>query len=121
MEITKGNVKVCWVELGEGFNGDYDPEDPDDIELLRFDVMHLVDGEWLYVESASYCTLFPVQADADLKAQALAILMDRFYEPVTQGISIKKLAEEMSWIEPNWLDQYIPPINKDGLVHTGVK
>jgi hypothetical protein len=38
-DLTRGDVCVSWVELGEGYNGDYDEEDPEDVELLRFDVL----------------------------------------------------------------------------------
>jgi len=32
------------------------------------------------------------------------LLMDEFYEPVTNGQSVKKLGETMSWIAPDWLE-----------------
>ena len=44
--ITRGVVKIEWVNLGEGYDGDYDPENPDDVNLLRFDVSKKVNGEW---------------------------------------------------------------------------
>jgi hypothetical protein len=37
-ELIRGRVRVEWVELGEGWNGYYQEDDPDDEELLRFDV-----------------------------------------------------------------------------------
>jgi len=38
MNLIKNNIMVEWVELGEGLSGDYNPDDPKDIELLRFDI-----------------------------------------------------------------------------------
>jgi len=43
-EMIRDNIMVEWVELGEGLCGDYNPDDPDDIELLRFDVSRLDDN-----------------------------------------------------------------------------
>ena len=45
--IEKDLVRVQWVELGEGMSGEYSEDDPDDIELLRFDVLIYEDGSWL--------------------------------------------------------------------------
>lgn len=96
MELIKDNVKVEWVELGEGWAGEYDPDDPDDEELLRFDVSIFQNGEWEDV--ISYCTQFPVKSTKEQQEKALAYLMDHFYEPLTKGDGIKHIAAEMSWI-----------------------
>ena len=105
MELVKGSVKVELVELGEGFCGDYDPTDPDDMELLRFDVSRRGEsGEWEEVPDASYCTLLPALMSDAKKEKALKLLMDEFYAPVTNGQSVKRLGEKMSWIAPDWLE-----------------
>jgi len=103
MELIKNNVKVEWVELGEGFSGDYDPDDPDDVELLRFDVSVLIDKEWVDPGDASYCTLFPVNESDEIKMKALKLIMDEVYEWASQGYSVKKLCERLSWINPEWV------------------
>jgi len=36
-KLKKGKVIIEWVELGEGWSGDYNSDDPEDEELLRFD------------------------------------------------------------------------------------
>ena len=41
IELIRGGRKVEWIDIGEGWSGDYDPDDPDDIALLRFDVLEL--------------------------------------------------------------------------------
>ena len=102
-ELIRGNVKVEWVELGEGYDGDYSPIDPEDRELLRFDVSRrTANGEWEAVEDASYCTLTPADTPEDVQRALLALLMDEVYDPVEAGQSIKKLCERLSWIEPDW-------------------
>ena len=103
MELIKDNVKVEWVELGEGVCGDYDPNDPEDVELLRFDVLVWIDGEWTDPGDASYCTLFPVETTIAEQGMALAYLLDEVYEWASSGNSIKKLCERLSWIKPSWV------------------
>jgi hypothetical protein len=103
MELIKGIVRIEWVELGEGISGDYDPNDQNDIELLRFDVDRKINGEWEEVSDASYCTLFPVDAPEELKKKALEFLMSEIWEEVDSGHSIKRLCQRLSWINPSWI------------------
>lgn len=100
MELIRGNVKVEWVNIGEGICGDYDASNPEDIELLRFYVS-IREGEteeWQDVEDASYCTNFPVNSDDTVKSKALKLIMKRIYRKVVTGGSIKKICEELSHI-----------------------
>ena len=55
--LSGKNFGVRWVNLGEGHNGDYDPEDPTDENLLRMDFLN-ADGE----EINSVCTCMPASA-----------------------------------------------------------
>ena len=106
LELIKDNVKVCWTNIGEGYNGDYNPEDPDDKNLLRYDVYVYDDesdreGYWRAVEDASYCTYVPANTDNETLMKLLKVLMRQFYDVLHDNInaSVKKLAEAMSWIE----------------------
>ena len=113
--IVVGGVEVEWVALGEGWSGDYDPDDPEDEELLRFDVSRYEpdsapswsDG-WVAVEDASYCTQFPVSATPTRRIAGLCLLMSEFYEPVSAGYSVKKLGERLSWIGLDWFERHSP-------------
>jgi hypothetical protein len=102
-------VLVEWSNLGEGISGDYNPKDPTDINLLRFDVSYKRSGEkdWTPVNDASYCTQFPASAPKAKRMSALKLLMSEYFEPVIayveQGISVKKLGEKLSWISLNSL------------------
>jgi hypothetical protein len=103
-ELIKDRVRVEWDELGEGICGDYNPNDPDDIELLRFDVSYLDDeGNWIDPGDASYCTRFPASTPENVRLAALEYLMREVYDPLMNGYSIKKLCEHLSWIEPKWI------------------
>lgn len=86
-------------ETNEGWNGDYDPNDPTDTLLLRFDVDHMVDGDWEPVDNGSMCTGLPASLSSDKADMALRIIMNEVGDPVRAGYSIKKTCERLSWIE----------------------
>lgn len=104
-------IRVEWVELGEGLSGDYDPCDPDDVELLRFDVYQQASAEelaegydsgfvdpatgitWVDPGDASYCTLVPVSATPEQRLALLRLLHGRVGNPPR-----KRLMEQASWI-----------------------
>ncbi len=102
MSINDGIVRVDWVNLGEGLSGDYNPQDPEDENLLRFDVYVMNnEGEWEEVEDASYCTMVSALAsDADLEHTIRTI--HSAYRNEISGypfdFPVKKLGESLSWI-----------------------
>jgi hypothetical protein len=101
LALIDGKYRVEWVHLGEGKDGDYDPNDPDDVELLRFDVSF--DGE--LIPDGSYCTLMPVNTPEDILKKGLERIMDTIYDKCSTGDCWKrggKVFEELSWIEPKW-------------------
>lgn len=96
----RGPVCVAWVCLGEGYNGEYDPRDPEDKLLLRFDVAVRNEDTGSFVTVESRCTCFAEKASVKDKEAALDILLDRFYDAYTaeprQCMSM--LADELSYI-----------------------
>src|SRR5512137_1955207 len=107
--LKKGKVIIRWVELGEGLSGDYNEDDPDDVELLRFDAY--VDGhEWEddYDDgnfTYSYCTYFPVSATPKQRRAGLEYLMSHLYEPMSKGEWCRSEAERLSWIDIDWIEE----------------
>ena len=101
MRLIRKDVKVEWTDLGEGLCGDYDPDDPKDVHLLRFDIYHKEHGRWIPVDDASYCTQVPVATPTLEKKRLLGVIMDEVYDSVHDGNSIKKLCERLSWIAPD--------------------
>jgi hypothetical protein len=99
MELIEGNTKIELEYIGEGFDGDYDPTDPDDLELLRYTVLQREseDDEWEPVDDGSYCTMLPETLTDDEKMTALRILMSQLSN------FDKRTAERMSWISPDTL------------------
>lgn len=61
-----GIWKLDWIDLGEGIDGDYNPDDPDDQPYLRADLYQMSEGgEWQEVNDGSYCTLAIVNTPSD--------------------------------------------------------
>ena len=76
---------------------DFDPTDPEDTNLLRFDVHRFDDGNWVAVDDASYCTLMPAKTPEPILQKGLEIIMDR----IAANPSIKKACEDLSYIDPD--------------------
>jgi len=100
LEKMNERFKVEWIALGEGLCGFYDEDDPEDVELLRFDVYAMgEDGEWEEVEDGSYCTMMPCSSSPELQERALEYLL----REVTQDAPyLKRTCERLSWINPDW-------------------
>jgi hypothetical protein len=105
-ELRRGVVAVRFVELGEGYDGDYDPADPRDVELLRFDVLRYDPTTMAYeaVDDGSYCTRVPVDTDPITRRLLLTKLLDTVHDRVCDGRSIKKPCEDASWMVPEWVE-----------------
>lgn len=107
LEYEEGGVRVCWEDIGEGICGDYDPDDPDDIPLLRFYVDIFRDGKWEEVEDASYCTQMPVTTPKPTLDRALRFLHAEYKDALSgyPYTSVKKLGERLSWISPDQFEE----------------
>lgn len=104
MSMYDNVLRVDWYNAGEGISGDYNPDDPKDVNLLRFDVY--VKGnadsnkEWLEVTDGSYCTNMPATASEDVLEKALQYIFKRYREVISGPThpSVKKLGKELSCI-----------------------
>jgi hypothetical protein len=108
VSLEEDNVKVELSWIGEGWNGDYQADDPNDEPLLRFDISaHKSlnnpyaepdngDG-WEPILDASYCTQL-LACDKPIAIKALRHIMDVVKPEVLRGYSIKKVCERLSWI-----------------------
>ena len=97
-ELIRDTVRVELEDIGEGYNGDYDPDDPNDTPLLRFTVSKHEDGEWYQIDDASYCTQLPVSITEEQANSVLNFIMNEVYDAVIGGNSIKRRCELLSWI-----------------------
>jgi len=112
----RGDVAVEWYNAGEGWDGDYDPDNPEDVNLLRFDFYARKDGNWITVLDASYCTQVPADTPDDVLANLLEVLMDEGEDAIQIALSEgdrhmygdeiapagRRVFEELSWISPDW-------------------
>lgn len=104
MELRQDDLTVVWEDIGEGMSGDYDPDDPDDVALLRFTVLeaHRVSDyaiQWRERDDSSYCTLMPVDTPDDILLRAAQMILDE-----AQSTSSKRAMEELSWMSPKWFE-----------------
>jgi hypothetical protein len=97
--IIRGNVRIDWVNLGEGYDGDYDPENPDDVNLLRFDVYRNNGIDWVEVEDGSYCTQVPAKSNHITLRRILSSFMDYIYDDITSVGKAKRKCEQLSWTD----------------------
>ena len=104
---TGKTVLVEWSDLGEGICGDWNPDDPDDIALLRFDISVIEDGDDMPtpISDASYCTQVPADTDPKILKKGLEMIMDEIFDAVIEEESIKKPCERMSWISPETIEK----------------
>ena len=87
------SVSLNW-DCAEGLNGDYDKTDPDDVPLLRFDV--LVNGE--QAENGSYCTQLSVNDPRPLLEKAAGIILKEA-EATLNKSGFKKSMAQLSWMQ----------------------
>jgi hypothetical protein len=118
VQLQKDDVLIELESLGEGLNGFYNEDDPDDTPLLRFscyvkgrlraeylerpflltDRSPMADPhEWVQIEDGSYCTGLPENTSPELLRVVLAELMGRLKGPI-EGLNVKRAAEAASWI-----------------------
>lgn len=97
---------VRWVNCGEGENGDYDPDDPNDTNYLRFDV-YLKHEKGYIVEpdfDASFCTRVPAFTNSKTLVlglyRILMVLIDQDNMP-DEHREYKRSMERLSWMTPN--------------------
>lgn len=114
LEIEDSRLKVELADIGEGFNGDYNPDDPQDVPLVRFYVYEregadalacendMPDNDgWVPVRESSCCTGIPVDSPRHELEEYAQIVFDEFADalPVKDtGASVKSLADRLSWL-----------------------
>lgn len=97
--IIRNNVRIDWVNLNEGYDGDYDPTDENDKNLLRFDVYRFDGKEWTAIDDGSYCTQVISDTPHKILIDHLVHFMDTIYDDVSVHGKAKRLCEQLSWIE----------------------
>ena len=113
LSIENDRIRIEWYNAEEGLCGDYNPNDPEDVNLLRFDV-YLKDqkGGLQAIEDASYCTRMPADTPDEILKRGLRMLLKE-YSVLEQDpeASVKKIGERLSWMEPAWFQKQDPLID----------
>lgn len=111
-----GLVMVELENLGEGLCEDYDPNDPEDMPLLRFTIYRMCNdpayvaqipykfegslyesGEWMAVSDGSYCTQIRADLPEDQLKQAADYILNHVEDGVRNYSFDKRLYEALSW------------------------
>jgi hypothetical protein len=99
--LERGDLRLEWVNIDEGFNGDYDPSDAEDENLLRLDLMLVKSDE--QVHNGSVCTQVNATAETSMLESFLLRMMNRIEREI--GCSFpdkeppaKHLFEEFSYV-----------------------
>ena len=113
-----GMVKVEWTDLSEGRCGDFNPDDPDDVALLRYDAVVRrtndsadeqrdlepgSDPDWGIKDNGSYCTQVEVDTD-DATLEVLARMIANALADNLDNGGWKSTAERMSWVDVTWAE-----------------
>lgn len=112
VELIQEPFKVILEYIGEGFNGDYDPKDPNDVPLVRFscfiknlrDDNNNINPDWQYIDDTSYCTLLPVYSAKSTLYRAAGVIMENLISGYDDG-TLKRKMESMSWLSPTDFDK----------------
>lgn len=97
--IIRNNVRIDWVDLNEGRDGDYDPTDKYDAHLLRFDVYRFDGKEWQAIDDGSYCTQVIISTPHLTLVEHLKHFMNTIYDDVSNHGKAKRLCESLSWTQ----------------------
>lgn len=99
-------VSVEW--LGEGEEGDFQPLEPRDQPLLRFDAQKnigIVDNVWEDLDNGSYCTQVPAYAPREILEAMPRYLVARL--EAEGGAYPKRLMEQLSWVTEKDIREFI--------------
>lgn len=108
LERKNDDAIVSFCHIGEGYNGDYDPEDEDDKPLLRVDVLvserykfqlWCEDAEpgWVYPDDGSICTGHYVGQDEEYLLSVLDGFLLEAADTAQAGGTFRHLLDRWSW------------------------
>lgn len=132
-------VKVILENLWEGLSGEYDPDDPDDINMIRFSVHRFYrtgeivepyftdlrannrepivndEEQYLAVTNASYCSSIEADTDAAVLEQFGKLILREVESNVRSQMSVKHICEQLSWFCVEDLAEKRHPRNREDL------
>jgi hypothetical protein len=103
-KFTKGAITVTLTDIGEGYQGDYDPTDPQDAPLYRVDVTRR--GSEYEDEVGTNCTLIVAGLDVDYHALVRRIA-SYAHTRAANGDSLRSIAAGISWFTTDDLTDHL--------------
>jgi hypothetical protein len=102
--ISGDHIKIQLVDLNEGDNGEYNPEDPLDEKLWRVDFYYRMKrkGAWQPFDDGSYCTQLPVAVHPKVVRSILIHMYCEITRRYNEGEHLKRVFESLSWVDPTW-------------------
>lgn len=91
-----------FINLGEDYDGECSPKDKD--ALLRIHIEEKIDGDWRQVPDGSYCTATLASTPEPEQRRLLKLAVKFMEDAKKAGHSMKRAAEQLSWIDPSWED-----------------
>ena len=99
MLLQNDYVKVEFIRLGEGYNGEFDPSNPEDEELYRLDIFVDKTGKGHFNEaSESRCTCIAVSSPEKEVIAKLKAVYDRVQNALAKGENLSDVADELSYM-----------------------
>lgn len=98
------NYMLEWEYIGEGFEGDYDPDHGADEPLLRFTLYKRAEDmgavEWEQVDECSYCTDNNTETPREHLEKMGVRIIETLAPLVDAGEGYRGAAAALSWIDP---------------------
>ena len=106
--VQVGNIRVGWAYLGEGYDGGYNPDDPDNQQLLRIDLVTFGEvGDTCEEIFESTCTQVQTCTNPALLIAGALMALREVKEPWETGNSVRRLVEGFSWWNAGSLGQFL--------------
>jgi len=110
ISLFDNDIKAAWINLKEGRDGDFNPDDPDDINFLRFQLFKWDEKANDYIEApnSSYCSRVPVAISREKAIGLLDTIMETTKNELMWAGHAQETCEKLAQMEPSELEQQRP-------------
>lgn len=108
VSTTHEDIIVSLVNRGDGYGERYDPQDPEDVNFLRFTVARLHNGRVYQFPDYDRATLIPAGTGHDVLRSLVEVLAAKIL-PYANGSrrQLEDACDEFAWVDPTWADRRI--------------
>lgn len=96
--IKIGDYRLTFLDDGEGLNGRYDPDNPNDIPVMRFFIEQHDGSSWEPIENTSHCTRVSARLPKKELEFAARWILRHFMRALAYCSSVKRASAGLSWI-----------------------